>query len=116
MAGGFVRGTEWTGYVVAVMLISVPSRAVAQVPFWPTVMVDPPWNAQYVFAPSPLPQLSFPGDSSVPLPEDTPVRTRQWPGYEPVGARAGAWMFNPSLLVGGLYDNNVFAWRLYEEK
>lgn len=37
------------------------------------------------------------------------MKTRQWPGYEPVGIRANAWMFYPALLVGGLYDSNVFA-------
>src|SRR5262249_40541344 len=59
--------------------------------------------------PSLLPQLSFPGDNIPPPPEDTPVRTRQQPGYEPVGIRAGAWMLSPSLLVGSLYDSNVFS-------
>jgi hypothetical protein len=42
-------------------------------------------------------------------PEDTPVKTRVQPGYEAVGVRAGPWMFYPSLLVGGLYNSNVFA-------
>ena len=109
MACGFARVKEWTGCAVVVILVSDPSRALAQVALWPTVVIDPPWNAQHVFAPSPPPQLSYPGDISVALPEDTPVSTRQQPGYEPVGIRAGAWMFNPSLLVGGLYDSNVFA-------
>jgi hypothetical protein len=31
------------------------------------------------------------------------------PGYESVGIRVGPWMYNPSLTVGGFYDNNVFA-------
>jgi hypothetical protein len=41
--------------------------------------------------------------------EDMPVKQRQQPGYEPVGIRAGSWMFNPSLITGGFYDSNVFA-------
>jgi len=94
-----------------VALVGAPTRAIAQVPLWPTVFMDLPWNAQHVFAPSFLPQLSFPGSESQPPlpPEDTPVRTRRQPGYEPVGIRAGSWMLSPSLLVGSLYDSNVFA-------
>ena len=42
-------------------------------------------------------------------PEDMPVKTRQQPGYEPVGIRAGSWMFNPSLIAGSFYDSNVFS-------
>jgi hypothetical protein len=91
------------------MLAGVPSSSVAQVPMWPTVFIEPPWNAQHVFAPSLLPQLLYPGDPVRPPPEDTAVRTRQQPGYEPVGIRAGSWMLSPSLLVGSLYDNNVFS-------
>jgi hypothetical protein len=42
-------------------------------------------------------------------PEDMPVKKRQQPGYEPVGIRAGSWMFNPSLISGALFDSNVFS-------
>ncbi|MGN6571542.1 MAG: outer membrane beta-barrel protein [Pseudolabrys sp.] len=42
-------------------------------------------------------------------PEDTPVVTRRWPGYEEHGIRAGSWMYYPSVSVGALYDSNVFA-------
>lgn len=72
-----------------------------------------PWNAQRVFEPSALP--SFEGrddrdsDREEVAPEDTPVKNRQQPGYEPVGIRYGSWMFNPSLMAGALYDSNVFA-------
>jgi hypothetical protein len=90
-------------------LICFSSRAYAQIPLWPTIPVDQPWIAQYVFAPVPLPQLKYPGDQSVPAPEDLPVKVRQQPGYEPIGMRAGAWMFDPSLLVGEYYDSNVFS-------
>ena len=37
------------------------------------------------------------------------MKQRQQPGYEPVGIRAGSWMYNPSLTVGSFYDSNVFA-------
>lgn len=37
------------------------------------------------------------------------MKTRQQPGYESVGIRAGPWMFNPSVTGGALYNNNVFA-------
>jgi hypothetical protein len=42
-------------------------------------------------------------------PEDTPVRTRQQPGYEQVGIRDGSWIFLPSFMAGAFYDSNVFA-------
>lgn len=68
-----------------------------------------PWNAETVFEPVPYAQLwaHYPGENIAP--EDTPVSTRRWPGYEPVGVRYHAWMFHPSLSVGGFYDSNVFA-------
>lgn len=70
---------------------------------------SPPWNAETVFEPVPYAQLwsRYPGEKIAP--EDTPVMTRQWPGYEPVGIRYHSWMFYPSLSVGGFYDSNVFA-------
>lgn len=49
------------------------------------------------------------GASDVVAPEDTPVKTRQQPGYESVGVRSGPWMFHPSITGGLRYDNNVFA-------
>jgi hypothetical protein len=69
----------------------------------------PPWSSLDVFNPVPFAeQLSRdPADSTEP--EDNPVKTREQPGYERVGIRAGAWMFNPSLTAGVSYDNNVFA-------
>jgi hypothetical protein len=68
-----------------------------------------PWNAQKVLEPAPFThQWEAKGLDEI-LPEDTPVKTRLQPGYEPVGVRAGAWMFVPSLTMGGLYNSNVFA-------
>lgn len=37
------------------------------------------------------------------------MRKRQQPGYEPVGIRAGSWIFSPKLMSGTLYDSNVFS-------
>lgn len=66
-----------------------------------------PWNALRLFDPTPLPMLT---DKREPVaPEDTPVATRQQPGYEPTGIREGSWMFLPSFLAGGFYDSNVFS-------
>lgn len=62
-----------------------------------------------MFERTPLPQLEDPDTAERPAPEDTPVKTRQHPGYEPVGIRAGPWMFNPALTSGLLYDSNVFS-------
>ncbi|MDQ8729774.1 outer membrane beta-barrel protein [Bradyrhizobium sp. LHD-71] len=71
--------------------------------------VAPPWSSQRVFERTPLPKLEDPDTVEQPEPEDTPVKTRQHPGYEPVGIRSGPWMFNPSLTAGVLYDSNVFS-------
>lgn len=72
--------------------------------FWP-----PPWNAQHIFDPSALPVL-LQADLREPVaPEDVPIRTRQWPEYRAAGIRAGAWMFDPAVTAGGIYDSNVFA-------
>ncbi len=69
----------------------------------------PPWDAQHVFEPTPLPQLTDPDRREDVAPEDTPVKNRQHPEYMAPGIREGAWMFNPWLLAGALYDSNVFA-------
>ena len=72
-------------------------------------VLSPTWSAQRVFERTPLPQLDDPATAERPEPEDTPVRTRQHPGYEPVGIRSGPWMINPALTSGLLYDSNVFS-------
>jgi hypothetical protein len=95
--------------VVAAMVIAWPIRLHAQLSTWPNTQVAPPWNAQQVFAPSPLPELVPPQDREPTPPEDMPVRKRQQPGYESIGIRAGSWMINPSILAGGLFDSNVFS-------
>ncbi|MBS0534796.1 MAG: outer membrane beta-barrel protein [Proteobacteria bacterium] len=69
---------------------------------------SPPWSSLDVFEPVPFAQL-WARSGDAPEPEDTPVKTRQQPGYESPGLRAGPWMFHPSLSGGVRYDNNVFA-------
>ena len=56
-----------------------------------------------------MPNLPDPDSREEVPPEDTPVKNRQQPGYEPVGIRAGSWMFSPALISGGFYDSNVFS-------
>lgn len=69
----------------------------------------PPWSSLDVFNPVPFAEQLSRDPAETAEPEDNPVKTREQPGYEPVGVRAGAWMFNPSLTAGVSYDNNVFA-------
>ena len=69
----------------------------------------PPWNTLQVFEPTPLPELTQSDERPLPAPEDTPVRNRVWPEYQARGIRAGDWMFDPTLMVGGFYDSNVFS-------
>ena len=71
--------------------------------------VAPPWNASRVFESTSLPDLTDPDSREEVAPEDMPVKTRQQPGYEPVGIRADSWMFTPALIAGGFYDSNVFS-------
>lgn len=94
---------------VAGLMLSVASRADAQVVPSTFELVDPPWNAQRVFEPTPLPDLTDRDNREEVPPEDMPVMKRQQPGYEPVGIRYGSWMFNPALTSGLLYDSNVFS-------
>ncbi|WP_082512694.1 outer membrane beta-barrel protein [Afipia sp. Root123D2] len=94
---------------VIVVVIGATSPSFAQVIPTDNELTAPPWNAQQVFEPTPLPQLDDPDNSDGIQPEDMPVKTRQQPGYEPVGIRAGSWMFNPSLMSGMRFDSNVFS-------
>ncbi|MGH7879467.1 MAG: outer membrane beta-barrel protein, partial [Candidatus Binataceae bacterium] len=84
-----------------------PARGQAITPIGPPA--SPPWNSLDIFEPVPFAQLwsRDPGDPLAP--EDTPVKTRQQPGYESVGIRSGPWMFSPAVTVGTIYDDNVFA-------
>jgi len=54
-------------------------------------------KTQRIFEPSSLPNLPDPDSREEVPPEDTPVKNRQQPGYEPVGIRAGSWLFSPAL-------------------
>ena len=69
----------------------------------------PPATARDVFAPSYLPVLADPGSREGVAPEDTPVKNRFWPEYQPRGVRSGPWMFYPTLSADAVYDSNVFA-------
>ncbi|MEW6451630.1 MAG: outer membrane beta-barrel protein [Pseudomonadota bacterium] len=83
--------------------------ATAQVVLPLTPEMESPWNTQRVFEAVPFAQRWGMSGVDEILPEDTPVKTRIHPGYEPVGVRAGTWMFVPSLSVGGLYTSNAFS-------
>lgn len=72
-------------------------------------VLEPPWNVQRPFEPSLLPQLTDPDSRDPVAPEDTPVRTRAYPDYQPRQIRFGDWMFSPSAAAGFRYDSNVFS-------
>src|SRR4051812_40149933 len=97
------------GPAAAAILFGLVSPANAQAIPWTNEEMASPWNAQKIFEPSTLPDLTDPDSREEIPPEDMPVKKRQQPGYEPVGIRAGSWMFNPSLITGGFYDSNVFS-------
>ena len=93
---------------MAAILLGLGSSANAQAIPWTNGETASPWNAQRIFEPSSLPDRTDPDNREEIPPEDMPVKKRQQPGYEPVGIRAGSWMYNPSLTVGSFYDSNVF--------
>lgn len=95
----------------AAMIALSLARADAQVVPATQEVVLPPWNAQQVFAPIPLPMLTEPDTRDEVAPEDTPVKNRARPEYQARGIRSGSWMFNPSLSAGTFYDSNVFSSR-----
>src|SRR5580698_4505847 len=103
------RGLRIAPAPAAAIVLGLASPANAQVIPSTNEDVAPPWNAQRVFEPSSLPDLTDPASREEVAPEDTPVKNRQQPGYEPVGIRAGSWMFSPAVTFGGFYDSNVFA-------
>jgi hypothetical protein len=101
-----LRNVQWPA---TALVLGLASPTNAQVIPPTTELLTPPWNAQRVFEPSSLPDLTDRDTRDEIPPEDMPVKRRQQPGYEPVGIRAGSWMFNPSLMSGALYDSNVFS-------
>ena len=103
------RGLLIASAPATVILLGLGSPASAQAIPWTTEEMASPWNAQKIFEPSSLPDLTDPDNREEVPPEDMPVKKRQQPGYEPVGIRAGSWMFNPALISGGFYDSNVFS-------
>ena len=94
---------------IAAALVGAPSRSNAQVIPDGPIIWGTPWNEQHVFDPTLVPLLSDPATREVLAPEDTPVKSRQWPEYQPSGIRAGAWMFDPTVTAGGFYDSNIFS-------
>ena len=103
------RGLKIAPAPAAAIVLGLVSPASAQVIPSTAEEVAPPWNAQRIFEPSSMPNLPDPDSREEVPPEDTPVKNRQQPGYEPVGIRAGSWMFSPALISGGFYDSNVFS-------
>src|SRR5262249_44591523 len=69
-------GLKFAPVSAAVVLGLASSTAKAQVIQTTTDPVAPPWNAQRIFDPSPLPTLTDPGNREPVAPEDTPVKTR----------------------------------------
>ncbi len=103
------RGLKIAPAPAAAIVLGLVSPANAQVIPSTAEEVAPPWNAQRTFEPSSMPNLPDPDSREEVPPEDTPVKNRQQPGYEPVGIRADSWMFSPALISGGFYDSNVFS-------
>ncbi|WP_245286411.1 outer membrane beta-barrel protein [Bradyrhizobium sp. ARR65] len=103
------RGLKFAPIPAAAIALSLASPAKAQVVPMTTEEVAPPWNAQRIFDPTPLPLLTDRDSREEVAPEDTPVKTRQQPGYEQVGIRDGSWMFLPSFMAGAFYDSNIFS-------
>jgi hypothetical protein len=93
----------------AAVVVDLVSPASAQTVPMTTEATAAPWDAQRIFDPAPLPELTAPENRQPVAPEDMPVKERQQPGYEPVGIRDGSWMFLPSFLAGGFYDSNIFS-------
>lgn len=102
-------GLKFAAMIAAAMVLTLTSPANAQVVPTTTDVTAPPWNAQRIFDPTPLPQLTDADSQEQLAPEDTPVKDRQQPGYEQIGIRDGSWMFLPSFMAGAFYDSNVFS-------
>src|SRR5215469_11120727 len=102
-------GLKFASLLATAIVLGFASPARAQAIPTTTEATAPPWNAQRIFDPTPLSELTAPDNREPVAPEDMPVKQRQQPGYEPVGIRDGSWMFLPSFLVGGFYDSNVFS-------
>jgi hypothetical protein len=102
-------GSKLAMLSAAAVVVDLVSPASAQTVPMTTEATASPWDAQRIFDPAPLPELTAPENRQPVAPEDMPVKERQQPGYEPVGIRDGSWMFLPSFLAGGFYDSNIFS-------
>ena len=107
LAGAFAGLRSRYLVVALVALAPLPARAQVSTPIVPPA--SPPWSSLDVFEPVPFAELLSRNPDDVALPEDNPVMTREHPGYERLGIRAGPWMVLPSVTGGVSYDNNVFA-------
>lgn len=94
---------------VTLLLLNATTTTQAQVLDPLKLPRNPPWNVHEVLEPLVFPDWWDRDERDKREPEDRPVRTRQHPGYESVGLRAGSWMVYPSMTLGGLFDSNVFA-------
>jgi hypothetical protein len=103
------RGLKIAPAPAAAIVLGLVSPANAQVIPSTSEEVAAPWNAQRVFESAPLLNPTDPDSREQVAPEDMPVKARQQPGYEPVGIRAGSWLFSPALISGGFFDSNVFS-------
>lgn len=101
------RVSAWS--LAVIVLLALTPRALAQVSTPITPLSSPPWSSLDVFEPVPFADLLSRNPDDIAGPEDTPVKTREYPGYEQIGIRAGPWMIKPSVTGGVSYDNNVFA-------
>ena len=71
----------WIGSApAAAIVLGLVSPANAQVITTTIDQVAAPWNAQRIFEPSAMPNLTDPDNREEVPPEDTPVKTRQQPG------------------------------------
>ncbi len=105
----FIGPLAWQVALPALVLALSAGCAHAQLIIEPPKITEPPWNALKPFEPTPLPLLSDPDTRDPVAPEDTPVKTRVHPEYQPVGIRYGPWIYYPTITAGVFYDSNVFS-------
>lgn len=98
----------WPAVTAGTLALSAQSASAQLIVDQPQI-IGPPWNSQRIFDVAPLPQLSDPAHRDPVAPEDTPVKSRVHPEYQPTGIRQGPWMFYPTATVSGFYDSNVYA-------
>ena len=88
--------------IIVLVLAALISPSDAQVIPLTQETVMPPWNAQQIFEPTILPQLTDPDTRDDVAPEDTPVKNRVHAGIHDARHPCGDWMFNPASDGGGI--------------